>query len=226
MGNCFTLFHRSHSDVLSDIAIQSGLSQSPVIRGNGEAVDLDIAEQPFHPNEVVRLKVNFSRDEYTTLNDPVSGYVVIHDDEEAPPVREKSFVIYPGFYYEFYLTKQSEHLLPYPYSTDCVTYEQEDIDEDSDEDINEYLYHPLSKENCLIGCMAQKTMNSCLCWPPELPFVTGSDPEAEENQMKLCDWNVGPTEGNITKPENTSWFRFCFTQNEQQCNQNCKSDCE
>lgn len=80
MGNCFTLFHRSHSEILSDIAIQSGLSQSPVIRGSGEAVDLDVADQPFHPNEIIRLKVDFMREEYTTLNDPISGYVVIHDD--------------------------------------------------------------------------------------------------------------------------------------------------
>ena len=73
VGNCFTLFHRSNSRFLKEIAIQSGLSQSPVLRGHGEAVDLELADQPFHPNEILRMKINFSSKEYTTLNDEVFG---------------------------------------------------------------------------------------------------------------------------------------------------------
>ncbi len=41
LGNCFTLFHRSNSHVLRNIAINSGLAQSPVKRGtNYEAVNI------------------------------------------------------------------------------------------------------------------------------------------------------------------------------------------
>lgn len=105
------------------------MSQSPVTRGNAgngndssAAVDVEQSEKPFHPNEVARLKINFTRDEYTTLNEPIFGYVIVHDDDEAPPVRERSFLIMPGNYYEFFLSKQTEMLLKKPYATDCVEY--------------------------------------------------------------------------------------------------------
>ncbi len=60
MGNRFTLFHRSKSEVLRNIAIDSGLSQSPVKRGkHNVSVNIEQSIEPFHPNEVLRLKVHF-----------------------------------------------------------------------------------------------------------------------------------------------------------------------
>lgn len=230
MGNCFTLFHQDQSNLLNDIAIHSGLSQSPVIRGRGDAVDLDVADQPFRPNEVLRLKINFTAQEYTSLNSPISGVINIHDADEVPPVRERSLVIYPGYYYDFFVTKQSERLLEHPFATDCVRYTANNVknnaSDNDNEDINEYLHQPLSKTNCIIGCLASKTMQLCSCWPPELPFMLGSGPNSIENRMKWCDWNESPA-GNISKlPSGSTSFRYCFSDNEAQCKTQCKSDCE
>lgn len=224
-GNCWTLFHKSKSKYLKEIAIQSGLSQSPVIRGGGEAVDLELADQPFHPNEILRMKINFSAAEYTTLNDEVFGHIIIHDDDQSPPVREKNFYIYPGNYYEFFVLKQSDILLPKPFSTDCINYASLPVNA-SRIDSNEYLNHPQSRENCVIGCMAENTILRCNCWPPELPFLRGSDSESIENKVKWCDWNTGPNIDATQKNSNDSWFKYCFTEHESVCNQKCKLDCQ
>ncbi|XP_054152493.1 uncharacterized protein LOC128951269 [Oppia nitens] len=185
LGNCFTLFHRSRSEVLSDIAIDSGLSQSPVRRGTGdEAVNIELSEEPFHPNEILRLKLDFHSSDYTTLNEPVNGRIIIHDDNEAPTIREKSFTLTPGNYYEFYIS---------------------------------------SKENCIIGCMAQNTMDKCQCWPPELPFMRGTVADSQENSMNWCDWETDFPD--LSKPADITWFQYCFTVHEQQCKSKCNSDC-
>ncbi len=223
LGNCFTLFHRSKSEVLKNIAIESGLAQSPVKRGkDNESVNIELSIEPFHPNEVLRMKVHFNAHEYTTLNEPVLGHVIIHDSDEIPVVREKSFLIQPGHYYEFYVSKQIDLLLPRPYVTDCVNHNASNSD--GSDDINEYLHHPLSRGNCVVGCMAQKTMDKCNCWPPELPFIKGTVEDSQENKMKWCNWDSNPTT-DLIKPENMSWFQFCFSANENGCNKKCKSDC-
>ncbi len=208
---------------MRDIAIDSGLSQSPVKRGkHNESVNIEQSIEPFHPNEVLRLKVDFHAEEYTTLNEPVLGHVIVHSIDEIPVLRERSFLIQPGHYYEFYINRQKDQLLPLPYSTDCVNYN--DTLRDSSNDSNEFLHNPLSKDNCIIGCMAQNTMDKCNCWPPELPFMKGSVENSQENRMKWCDWDLTP-ESHLVKPENASWFQFCFSANENGCNKKCKADC-
>ncbi len=223
VGNCFTLFHRSKSEVLRNIAIDSGLSQSPVKRGkHNESVNIEQSIEPFHPNEVLRLKVDFHSEEYTTLNEPVLGHVIIHDSKDIPVVREKSFLIQPGHYYEFFINKQNEILLPLPYASDCIDYNASKSD--GSNDFNEYLHNPLSRENCVIGCMAQKTIDKCDCWPPELPFIKGTVDDSQENKIKWCDWDSKFSNKSV-KPENMTWFRFCFSSNENGCNKKCKADC-
>ncbi|CAG2116932.1 unnamed protein product, partial [Medioppia subpectinata] len=100
---------------------------------------------------------------------------------------------------------------------------------DGSEDVNEYLHHPLSKGNCIIGCMAQATMDRCQCWPPELPFMRGSLEDAQENLLKWCDWDgdgldVAPNQPD--KPANATWFQYCFTVHETLCKAKCNSDCK
>lgn len=78
-GNCFTLFHVSAKNDLDEIAINSGLSESAVVRGSvNESVNIEMSLKPFAPNEIVRFQANFHADEYTTLNEPVSGRFIIH----------------------------------------------------------------------------------------------------------------------------------------------------
>lgn len=160
------------------------------------------------------------------MNDAVFGYIIIHDDHESPPVRERSLLVYPGYYYEFFISKQTDLLLPAPYITDCINFEYQNEEDTNNTSENEYLHFPLSRENCIIGCMGSGTMERCDCWPPELPFMKGSDLNAPENKMKWCDWNVGPQIKGVQKPENSTWFRYCFSEHEKECNKKCKLDCK
>jgi hypothetical protein len=60
LGNFFTLFYRSKTELLKNIAINSGLAQSSVKRGtNNEAVNMELSEEPFHPNEIFQKESPF-----------------------------------------------------------------------------------------------------------------------------------------------------------------------
>lgn len=117
---------------MEEIAIKSGLSESAVVRGSvNESVNIEMSLKPFAPNEIVRFRVNFQQEEYTTLNEPVSGRFIIHDNREIAVVREKSYRIEPGKYYIFYLTKETDELLEAPYFTDCRKYGSKNVKEGS-----------------------------------------------------------------------------------------------
>lgn len=150
-GNCFTLFHKSTSTELEDIAINSGLSESAVVRGSiNESVNIESSLKPFAPNEIIRLRVNFHEEEYTTLNEPVSGRFIIHDNRNIAVIREKSYRIEPGKYYIFYLIKITDELLPEPYFTDCRDYRITDDSaelESQNKTGNLLLNAPSSKSN-------------------------------------------------------------------------------
>jgi hypothetical protein len=199
----------------------TGFSQSPVKRGK-KSVYMEESIQPLLPNEIIRLRVNFHSEEYTTLNEPVMGQMIINNYYEAPVVREKNFGLRPGYWHEFFLNKITDRLLPLPYATNCIN--RNELTSQTNQNINQYLHNPLSRENCIIGCMAQRTMNLCECWPPELPFIKGSLEDSQENQMKWCDWDAI----NITKsdkPNNMTWFQYCFSVNEKKCTIGCRYDC-
>ena len=230
-GNCFTLFHKSNENKLSEIAINSGLSESAVVRGSiNESVNIELSQKPFAPNEIIRFRVNFREDEYTTLNEPVSGRFIIHDDREIAVIRQKSYRIEPGKYYIFYITKNTDELLPAPYFTDCRDYRLQKDEHSlahSDNKSDDILFStPTSKGNCIIGCIGEKTIQLCNCWPPELPFLyTGLNNESIK-MLKWCDWRERPPIENWQdKPASLTWFQYCFNVHETECNHVCKSDC-
>ncbi|XP_027194316.2 uncharacterized protein LOC113789029 [Dermatophagoides pteronyssinus] len=267
-GNCFTLFHKSNSTELEMIAIESGLSESAVVRGlNNESVDIEMSMKPFAPNEIIRFRVNFAEDEYTTLNEPISGRFIIHDNSQIAVIREKSYRIQPGKYYIFYLSKYTDRLLPAPYVTDCRDYDVYNNNNNNDnnknnndkndnymmadsnndslkmiqqqqqqnnqqeketlESNNLLFREPSSKANCVIGCMARKTIETCNCWPPELPFLFNPELNASENHLKWCDWREKPPIKKWLdhKLPNETWFQYCFNKHEDECNGQCKADC-
>lgn len=252
--------------MLETISIESGLSESAVVRGlNNESVDIEMSMKPFAPNEILRFRVNFEEDEYTTLNEPISGCFIIHDNSQIAVIREKSYRIKPGKYYIFYISKYTDRLLPAPYVTDCRDYDvynnnnnsnnnnnnnadghkmmtnsnNNNISNDSlqmlqnqqsmekTEESNNLLFRaPASKANCVIGCMARKTIETCNCWPPELPFLFNAQLNASENQLKWCDWREKPPIKKWQdKSSNQTWFQYCFNKHEDECNSHCKSDC-
>lgn len=230
IGNCFTLFHRSESQV-RELAMPPSISQNPITFGDDEALNVEISEEALHPNEVIRLKVNFQAQEYTTLNEPIMGRMIVHDDNEVPNIREKNFMILPGYYYLLYLMKEMSLLLPKPYQTNCHDYDLRNITDR----YNPYLHNPLSQSDCIIGCMARKAMQLCDCWPPELPFIGGWPQEAPENAMKWCDWerpnNIWNKENNRFDEywkmlkENKTSFQYCLAQHEDLCTRQCPPSC-
>lgn len=229
VGNCFTLFRHSNNTFLANVAIKSGLSQSPVIQGVEEALNLDVADQPFNPNEVFRMMINFSVNEYTTLNDKISGHLMIHDSNELPPINEKNFFIHPGYYYEIYVSKQTGKYLPKPYITDCVLYNDQhsgDVEEGGRRS-TKFIPSVLTRETCIMNCMATKTIDLCQCWPPELPFIVAdSGNGTAQHQYKWCSWRDGVNiRPRVNKTDNLSWFGFCFANNEKDCNKKCKKQC-
>ncbi len=81
-------------------------------------------------------------------------------------------MIQPEHYYEFFINRQTDLLLPFPYSIDCVDHNQ--TKPDGSDYTKEYLHHPLSRGTSIIGSMAQNTMDKCNYWSPELSFMKGS----------------------------------------------------
>ncbi|KAJ6219496.1 hypothetical protein RDWZM_005308 [Blomia tropicalis] len=217
---------------LDEIAINSGLSESAVVRGSvNESVNIEMSLKPFAPNEIVRFQANFHTDEYTTLNEPVSGRFIIHDNRELAVIGEKSYRIEPGKYYIFYITKLTDELLPLPYPTDCRYYSfDKSIDEnntDYDQFDSMFIKSPTSKSNCIIGCIAKKTVQTCKCWPPELPYLyIGLEINNTKANLSWCNWRERPPiDSGIEKPTHLTWFQYCFNVHESECNKWCKSDC-
>ncbi|KAH9516068.1 amiloride-sensitive sodium channel [Dermatophagoides farinae] len=221
LGNCFTVFRRSENRTLKEIAIKSGISQSPVIRGVEDSLNLEIADQPFHPNEVFRMMINFSLDQRTTLNEKVMGHLAIHDENELPPIRNRNFIVYPGYYYEFYISKESGKYLPSPYVTDCVNYDREK----SHMDKSESQIRVMSRETCIMDCIAKQTINLCKCWPPELPFIV-LDQNNSNNHLKWCSWRDGTNIVGDNSSKERNWFHFCFANHEKRCKNLCKIECK
>lgn len=216
VGNCFTIFRRWENITLKNIAIKSGISQSPVIRGIEDSLNLEISDQPFHPNELFRIMINFSIDERTTLNEKTMGHIIIHDENELPSIRNENFIIYPGYYYEFFISKETGKYLQYPYITDCREYKLKIKNEQKDEYIQ-----VLSRDSCIMNCMAKNTIDRCHCWPPELPFII----DDSNNTLKWCSWRDG-TNINVNNSKTRNWFKYCFADYESKCQSQCKIRCK
>ncbi|XP_027197220.2 uncharacterized protein LOC113791626 [Dermatophagoides pteronyssinus] len=224
LGNCFTVFRWSENRTLKDIAIKSGISQSPVIRGVEDSLNLEIADQPFHPNEVFRMMINFSLNQRTTLNEKVMGHLAIHDEKELPPIRNRNFIVYPGYYYEFYISKESGKYLASPYVTDCINYDREKI-WTTTMDTSKSQINVMSRETCIMNCLAKNTINLCKCWPPELPFIV-IDHNNQSNHLKWCSWRDGTNIIVTNSSKERNWFRYCFARHEKQCKNLCKIECK
>ncbi|OTF71734.1 hypothetical protein BLA29_007679 [Euroglyphus maynei] len=140
------------------------------------------------------------------------GHLAIHDENELPPIRNRNFIVYP----------ESGKYLPLPYVTDCFNYEREKLDS---MDVSESKIRVMSRDTCIMECLAKQTINLCKCWPPELPFIVMNHNDSS-NHLKWCSWRDGTNifVGNSTKKRN--WFRFCFANHEKQCKNLCKVECK
>ncbi|CAG2174910.1 unnamed protein product, partial [Oppiella nova] len=76
----------------------------------------------FDTNEIIRFELDFQSVEYTLRELPVSGRLSIHDNTEIGNSLSNSYVLEPGYYYQFYINRKSTKMLRTPYATDCVDY--------------------------------------------------------------------------------------------------------
>ncbi|KAI1287404.1 hypothetical protein HDE_10313 [Halotydeus destructor] len=235
IGNCFTLFHESKGFKIEEVSVEPGYGQSPIIYGN-QSLRVEVADQPFQPNEVLRMVLNFEPDEYTILDAPVFGTISIHDPSESPDTRKRRFYLYPGYYYEFYVTKKETILLEAPYESRCFDYvrqNQREYDQGRKKGVHPYLDAPLSRDDCRIGCLAKRTLLKCQCWPPEIPYLQGyeqnvtikvNDKEQNVNFafIETCDWVKLAKKRSLNL---SAVYDDCFAMYDSLCNEICRQDC-
>lgn len=184
---------------------------------------VEIANQPFQPNEVLRFRVNYSAEEYTSLVDNIFGTITIHDPTVIPDTRGKRVNIFPGKYYEFQIVEQLNKLLPPPYNTNCTDYMMNNgIRYNVSGPVHPYLDAPLSQEDCMKGCIAENTMKTCNCWPMEVPFLIGFKDHPKINNTLWCDWGKS-ADGNETLANEI--FTNCSSRFETGCRDQCPRDC-
>ena len=134
-------------------------------------------------------------------------------------------------------------LLPYPYDTNCFTYSATNKASHVDRNPAKLAPHPffskpLSQNDCVFGCLGRKTLETCNCWPPEIPYVS-SEFYAEvvkTDTIKLCDWikkgdalnkSRSLKTGNDSQANGIIVFNTCFSNSEMvsSCNRKCPREC-
>lgn len=198
-------------------------------------LDIEPSERAIQPNEVIRFKLNFNTNESVSINEPSTGKIVIHDSTEIPTVRRGNSYLRAGRYYVVYIQEQISKLLKSPYKSRCYNYTDENLISYQKADPKNlphiFFDKPLSTEDCIIGCLGQKTFHKCGCWPPEIPFLfhTGQ-PKEGISEAKMCNWNQLGLNASKYNGYNVSTcvyrkFYECFGMFEKGCRNDCPEDC-
>ena len=85
-------------------------------------MDIEESELSIQPDEVVRFMLDFNVNESTSMNDPTSGVVTVHDPTTVAVVRQRGIDIEPGFYYTLLIERQRASNLESPYYPNCFNY--------------------------------------------------------------------------------------------------------
>ena len=114
--------------------------------------------------------------------------LVIHPPHDNPLDHISSSIEIETKSYQISYSKIIALLLPSPYKTDCVNY-NEDTDYDSQQD-------------CLDQCLVQLTLKHCSCWPSSVqsPNITQLD--------QVC-WLVKPNQHNCTSEVESKCYGIC-----------------
>lgn len=234
---CYTMFHASDTSQITKLAPRSGIATSAVVVGS-TVINIEESERPMQPNELIRFLVNFQLHEATSLNEPPSGRVVIHDSKDIPAARMSSTYMEAGKYYEIYISEQVSELLPAPYESNCTNYWKQNIGAYENVSKEKFphpmIQKPLSQSSCYMGCLGKRTKASCGCWPPEIPYLAVASFKGKAT-AKLCNWlksskNKKAKGKNETAQEADNSnaikkFNECLVKNEQYCSQQCPKDC-
>lgn len=123
---CYTLFHASDTSKVTKLVPRSGIATSAMVVGS-TVINIEESERPMQPNEIIRFLINFQLQEATSLNEPPSGRVVIHDPKDIPAARMSSTYMEAGNFYEIYISEQVSELLPAPFQSNCTDYVEKNI---------------------------------------------------------------------------------------------------
>ncbi|XP_054153846.1 acid-sensing ion channel 1A-like [Oppia nitens] len=201
-GVCFTYFHRMAEAVKRrnrDCELLNNCSPK---------------QSMFDTNEIMKFEIDFEPNEYTTTELPVSGRIQIHDNTEIGNSLSNVYSIEPGFYYQFYIRRQSTQMLPSPFQTNCLNYEQQNghkLNQTKD-----FAAFPLSRKQCANTCVSTFSTEKCICWPPELPYFhnTSLDPK---RKLRWCEWRFKPA---------VELYGSCRNKDERmKCETNCQPNC-
>lgn len=208
---CWTLFHVSK---FGDASVDFGLGQAPFI---SESYDSDVqagsTEQAIEPGEIIRFQVNFTSGEKPFNKVTSQAYMYIHP--KAAIGRNV---------FERVNLKKSRDIttdvkimvyknLPAPYETDCHNYTEGALARRRGLDPEEYEHpyeYPISEEDCFSGCISRAAINSCKCWPPEVPYLMV---ENKTDSMSLCMWSSEHD------------FASCYGDHISVCRDRCPTEC-
>ncbi|CAG2177520.1 unnamed protein product, partial [Oppiella nova] len=190
-GICFTYFHKmaKHVRPKPRACVQLGTCLIPFAAKK---------EPFFDTNEIIRFELDFQPKEYTNQELPISGRIAIHDNTEIGNSLSNSYNLQPGFYYQFYIKRQSTQMLRKPFATNCFDYVAEEgqrLNQTQD-----FASIPLSRKVCpVVGlyshsltarsltAMRVRLYVECFCWPPELPYVRNNGLDVNRS-LPWCQW--------------------------------------
>lgn len=243
---CWTLFHKATiaKSRLAQIHVPTGYKQSALLIED-EGVNMNLFNQSIQPREVIRFLINFTNKESVMSDEPVYGTAGVHDPSLVRQSRRGSMKIFPGRFYEISYEEHKTISLPAPYGSNCFAYNRQNMIKHTEEEETNPFAIPLSSSDCFVGCMGVNTLqqSECLCWPPEVPFMTG-DPDFTplvDGDCFLCNWLTFAKSSekvlrhNYTNTEEKSkvlvnigldYFRNCSASFEQECKRSCRKACE
>lgn len=87
-------------------------------RNRGATMKVDMATM-----EMIRIRLNFHRDDYANKKSVVGGRVAVHSNSFIGDMTHKAYHLRPGFWYHYYINRFDYQRLPPPYSTKCFDYD-------------------------------------------------------------------------------------------------------
>ena len=93
-----------------------------------QARELDQMRVDMMNSEMIRMRVNFGRQDYANHRGLVGGRLIVHPNSVIGEISHKSYELKPGYWYTFYIERSDHQRLPPPYNTQCFDYRASRMD--------------------------------------------------------------------------------------------------
>ncbi|KAI1287269.1 putative 1,2-dihydroxy-3-keto-5-methylthiopentene dioxygenase [Halotydeus destructor] len=181
---CFTVFHVTNRDKEKQCTAGFGYAATPEQMSKATAVgDTEPSEIGLQPKEIIRFQIMFDKNDTVNIDEPPYATILVHHNDMIPTMqRYRTARLKPGFYYEISIQAQKTKVLASPFDTKCEYYH---LKERKNFKLHPILDTPRSQQDCMIQCLGSKTISTCQCWPPELPYASmlETKPETEPNTV-------------------------------------------